>query len=215
MDGADKLFYEIDEVPALAYTLKAFQNCKLIGEIIIVTREDKAEQVGLLCKKYDIYKAGLIMIGGRIRLESVMRGVFAVSDKSRLIAIHDGARPCVGQAVITGAVSAAAVRHAAAPAVKITSTVKRVCDGVISETIDRENLYEIQTPQVFTTELIKGALTNAADCYPDITDDCMAVELIGFPVQITEGSQSNIKITTQEDINIAKAILTADKAQEI
>jgi len=211
MGGQDKLFYEICGIPVLGHTLIAFQNCKTINEIIITAREDKIEQIGLLCKSYDIGKARTIMIGGNTRLESVLRGVLAVSEESQLIAIHDGARPCVEQDIINNAVAAAAVRHAAAPAVKVSSTIKRVNNGLVTETVDRRDLYEIQTPQVFAAEIIKAALTNASFKYPEVTDDCMAAELIGVPVHIIEGSRNNIKITTAEDIVIAEAIISRSK----
>ena len=207
MSGEDKLFVEICGIPVLGHTLMAFQSCGSVSEIIIVTREDRLEQAGLLCRNHNISKAKSIMVGGRSRLESVLRGVLAVSEDSQLIAIHDGARPCVEEAVILKAIEAAAVRHAVAPAVKVSSTVKKVKDGIVSETVDREDLVEIQTPQVFAAEIIKAALTNALSKSLEVTDDCMAAEIIGVPVYIIEGSRSNIKITTKEDIAIVEAIL--------
>jgi 2-C-methyl-D-erythritol 4-phosphate cytidylyltransferase len=99
------------------------------------------------------------------------------------------------------------VHHAAAPAIPVSSTVKRVEGGVVRETVDREKLFEVQTPQVFDAGLIKAALTSAIDKSINITDDCMAVELLGVPVYITEGSRNNIKLTTREDAILAEAIL--------
>jgi 2-C-methyl-D-erythritol 4-phosphate cytidylyltransferase len=207
MDGEDKLFIEVCGLPVLAHTLLAFQNCEVIDEIIVVTRDDTIMNVGRICRQYGIDKAARVMAGGATRLESVMNGVFAVSGKAQLIAIHDGARPCIGLDDIKGAIAAAAKYHAAAPAVPVSSTLKRAKRGVVAETVDREGLFEVQTPQVFTAELIKAALTNAVKKSVDVTDDCMAVELIGAPVRLTEGSRSNIKLTTAEDIPIAEAIL--------
>ena len=205
--GEEKQFIEIRGAPVLAYTLAAFQACGLISEIVVVARKDHLERVGEICAEYRISKAAKVVAGGETRLESVMSGVLAVSPSAQLIAIHDGARPCVAQEVIERAVAAAAAYHAAAPGVQISSTVKRAKDGVVAETIDRENLFEIQTPQVFTADIIKAALTNALKKSIDITDDCMAVELLKVPVYITEGSRSNIKLTTREDMLIAEAIL--------
>ena len=207
MDSVDKLFVEICGIPVLAHTLLAFQNCQNISEIVVVSREEALTRVCELCKKCGADKAIRVMIGGATRLDSVYNGVFAVSDEAQLIAIHDGARPCVDADIINTAVMAAAKYHAAAPAVPVTSTVKRVGGGIILDTLDREDLVEIQTPQVFTAELIKAALTKARNESPAVTDDCMAVELLGFPVRITEGSRRNIKITTSEDIAIAEAIM--------
>ena len=213
MAGEDKLFTEICGVPVLAHTLAVFQRCELIGEIVVVAREDSIDPVSELCAKYGIDKATKVMVGGKTRLESALIGALAVSDKAELIAIHDGARPCVSETIIENAINAAANCHASAPAVKVSSTIKRANDGLVTETVDRENLYEMQTPQVFTAELIKAALTNAMNKSIEVTDDCMAVEILGFPVRLTEGSGSNIKITLPEDLIIAKAILEASRGE--
>ena len=214
MCGEDKLFMHLSGVPVLAHTLIAYQNCAYIDEIIVVTQENNLVLVSELCGQYDIGKATKIMVGGTTRIESVMNGLLAVSKKARLIAIQDGARPCVSDEIISSAVAAAAKFHAAAPGVAVSSTIKRVKDGIIQETVDRENLFEVQTPQVFDADLIKAALKNAAKKAIAITDDCMAAELIGVPVHITEGSVSNIKITTNDDIAIAEAIIGNRKKYE-
>ena len=207
MGGEDKLFADICGAPVLAHSLAAFQNCGYINEIVVVTREDKLELVGAICRIYSIGKASKIIVGGPTRQESVLLGVLAVSKKARLIAIHDGARPCADMSVISGAVEAAAKFHAAAPGVPVSSTVKRAKSGIVTGTVDRDGLFEIQTPQVFAAELIKAALTSAVKKGVSVTDDCMAAELIGAPIRITEGSRYNIKITAVEDLAIAKAIL--------
>ena len=211
MDGEDKLFIEICGAPVLAHSLLAFQNCPCINEIIIAAREDKIGVVGSICEQYGIDKAVKIMLGGPTRLESVLNCVLAVSKRTQLIAIHDGARPCVSADIIENTVHAAIDFHAAAPGVPVSSTLKRVKNGIIIETVGREDLAEIQTPQVFAADLIKGALTNALHRAGDITDDCLAAELIGVPVHVTEGSRKNIKLTTAEDIMIAESILTENR----
>lgn len=207
MNGDDKLFARISGAPVLAHTLRAFQNCTLVDEIIVVTRPEMLENVIGLCGIYGIEKASSVILGGETRFESVCNGVFAVSGKSRLIAIHDGARPCVSNGIIERTIAAAAKYSAAAPAIPVWSTVKAVSKGVVIETVDRENLFEIQTPQIFDSDLIKAALTKAGSAGEQITDDCMAVEMLGVPVHITEGSRSNIKLTEPGDMLIAAAIL--------
>ena len=207
MGGVDKLLSEIGGTPVLAHTLKAFQNCGIISEIVVVTREDMLFQVRSICEKFSIDKTKAIIPGGATRLESVLNGVNAASRNIELIAIHDGARPCIENSIIESTVSAAAKHHAAAPGVKISSTVKKVKNSIIVETINRDELYEIQTPQVFTAEIIIGALTLAKKKSINVTDDCMAAEILGVPVHVTEGSHLNIKITTPEDIILAEAIL--------
>jgi len=213
MAGEDKLFTVLCGVPVLAHSLIAFEKCSLISEIIVVTRDSSIEKVSELCRAFGISKAAKIMVGGQSRAESVLCGTLAVSKKSQLIAIHDGARPCVDDEIITNAVTAATMIHAVAPAVQVSSTVKRASSGIVKETIDRNDLYETQTPQVFAAELIKAALTNVARKSIDITDDCMAAEIIGFPVHLIKGSGSNIKITTPEDYFLAEAILSKSKVE--
>ena len=207
MGAEDKLFVEICGAPVLAHTLMAFQEAEGVGEIIVVAREGCLERVGDICRAYGIAKAGKVIVGGETRLDSAYNGALAASGKAQLIAIHDGARPCVSAAEIETALSAAARYHAAAPCLAVSSTIKRAKGGSISETVDREGLYEIQTPQVFAAEIIKAALTNARKKAIAVTDDCQAAELIGVPVHVTEGSRSNIKITTREDLIFAEAIL--------
>jgi len=207
MDGEDKLFVEICGMPVLAHTLLAFQRCSEVSEIVVVAREDCLKRVGDICKHYGIDKASKVMKGGATRLESVYKGVFAVSGKSQLIAIHDGARPCIEGPIIKAAIDDAAKHLAVAPGVPVSSTIKKVKDGVVLETVDRESLVEIQTPQVFIAELIKGALTMARDESIEVTDDCKAVELLGVHVHIIEGSRKNIKLTANEDLVVAEAIL--------
>jgi len=207
MEGTDKLFFKIHGVPVIIHTLMAFQKSDYIDEIIVVTRQESVERVASLCAEYNIVKVSKVMAGGESRLDSVINGVFACSWKTDLIAIHDGARPCVDLRTIEKTILKATKRHAAAPGVPISSTLKKLNRNVILETIDREDVVEIQTPQTFNADLIKGALTKAKKDSPEITDDCMAIERLGVPVYVTKGSKNNIKITTNEDILIAEAIL--------
>jgi len=206
--GEDKLFYRINGKPVLAHTIDAFQKCKLINDIIIVTHEDKLSSVSEMCVEFGFDKATKVIVGGATRPESVLYGIYAASSKAKLIAIHDGARPCIDTDLIERTIKLAAKCNAAAPAVSINSTVKRISANVITETIDREGLFEIQTPQIFRTDLIKAALTKAIKKGFDITDDCMAVEKIGFLVHTVEGSRRNIKITDKNDLSIVESYLS-------
>ena len=209
--GEDKLTYLINGKPVLAYTIEAFERSKFVSEIIVVTTEDKLEKFAALCKKNRYKKVSTIIKGGSSRSKSVLNGVFAVRGKAKLIAIHDGARPCIETELIDSTIHAAAAHHAAAPAVKVTSTIKMVENGVIVRTVDRENLYEVQTPQIFRAEIIKAALTNAEKKSIPVTDDCMAAEIIGTSVHVVEGSHGNLKITCPEDLLFAKSILCGEE----
>ena len=204
----DKLFYRILGKPVLAHTLEVFQNCARISEIIVVAQQEQLETIGEMCLEYRFSKVSKIITGGATRPESVLNGIYAVSRKSQLIAVHDGARPCIDNDLLERTISAAARYYAAAPAVAITSTIKKVEDGLICDTVDRENLYEIQTPQIFKAQIIKSALASAVRKKVNITDDCMAAEMIGAPVRIVEGLRKNIKITDIEDLSIIEAFLS-------
>ncbi len=206
MGGQDKLFAEIAGTPVLALTLTALDRCPGIKQIVVVAREQELESVSELCRTYKIRKADKIITGGATRLESVYAGVLAASPAADLIAVHDGARPFVTEGMVSLVLDAAAKHHAAAPAVPVTSTVKQAKDGMVVKTIDRTSLFEVQTPQVFAADLIKGALQSAIEKDLKITDDCMAVEAIGCPVKLTTGLRENIKITTVTDIAFAEAI---------
>jgi 2-C-methyl-D-erythritol 4-phosphate cytidylyltransferase len=209
MEGTNKLFIEIGAIPVLAHTLTALNKCAEISEIIVVTQPDDISEVARLCSAYRVTKLSKIVGGGQTRLESVYKGVFEVSKESQLIAIHDGARPFITEQIISETIAAALRFSAAAPCVPVTSTIKQAHNGMVEKTIARENLFEVQTPQIFASELIKGALQNAVDRSLYITDDCMAVEALGCPVKLTAGAHDNIKLTTKADIVIAEAIYTA------
>lgn len=206
MEGTNKLFIEIGGKPVLAHTLMALNRCKEVGEIIVVTRSEDMNTVAQLCITYNVTKISKIIIGGETRLESVYFGVQQVSPDAKLIAVHDGARPFVTESIVSNTVDAALTFSAAAPAVPVTSTIKRVKNGMVEQTVARDHLFEVQTPQIFVTELLKGALQNAIDKSLYITDDCMAVEAIGCPVKLTDGSRENMKLTTVADIAYAEAV---------
>ena len=208
MNGEDKLLIKIKNKPIIIHTLTAFQNCDRINEIVIVTREDSLTTIENLCKEYRITKVSKIITGGVTRTESVLNGVTAVSQKATLVAIHDAARPCIEIPVIEKTINMAALKKAAAPGVPVTSTIKKIKKDVIIETVNRDDLVEIQTPQVFDADLIKGALTYVINKSIAVTDDCMAVESLGVCVYVTPGSVNNIKLTTKADIPIIETILS-------
>ncbi|MCL2044914.1 MAG: 2-C-methyl-D-erythritol 4-phosphate cytidylyltransferase [Oscillospiraceae bacterium] len=207
MAGIDKLFYELLDIPVLAHTLIPFEKSTFIDEIIIVSRPENVDAINDICNKYEITKVTKVIFGGETRLDSVLNGLLAISANTELVAIHDGARPCIETALIESVVESAKKRHAAAPAIPVTSTIKKVQRNSIVETIDRNELFEVQTPQVFNADLLKAALTSAKDKSLEITDDCMAVEKLGVIVSIVDGSRKNIKLTTVDDFTIAEAIL--------
>jgi 2-C-methyl-D-erythritol 4-phosphate cytidylyltransferase len=208
MEGTDKIFAPLLGVPVLARTLRVFEDCDRVREIVIAASEGDIPQARELVTKYGFKKVTRIVAGGDTRLESVRNGVYAVSRASKLIAVHDGARPLVTGDIVRSAVYEARRHVAAAPAVAVKSTIKEAKNGVVTRTLDRQTLFEIQTPQVFSADILKAALDSAVQKGLAVTDDCAAVEALGVTVWLTDGSYENIKLTTPEDLYIAEAILT-------
>lgn len=205
--GEDKLLLPLGEMPVILRSLRALEDSPYITEIILVTREEQIVPLSQLCRDAALTKVTKVVVGGESRTDSVLAGLREADPRAELIAIHDGARPLVTAEIIAAAVEKAAERGAAAPAVPVKDTVKRAVNGVVTATPDRSELFAVQTPQVFEHGLILGALEKAKQDGAVLTDDCAAVERIGMPVCLTEGSYENIKLTTPEDLAVAEAIL--------
>ena len=205
MGGIDKVMAPLDGEPMVLRSVRAFQNCDAIREIVVVTRQDLIVPIMDLCQGFSKVKA--VVVGGNSRPESVNMGLNALSDKVKLAAIHDGARPLITGAVIDRTVRAANSFGAAAPAVPVKDTVKVVHGGIVKETPDRSTLQAVQTPQIFDFDLLRGALKKAAQAGKEITDDCSAVEYLGMSVKMVEGDERNLKVTTPMDLKIAQMLL--------
>ena len=205
MGGIDKVMAQLDGEPMIVRTVRTFQNCGAIREIVVVTREDLILPITGLCAGFD--KVQAVVCGGKSRQESVQLGLNALSSKVKLAAVQDGARPLVTESVIDRTVRAAHTYGAAAPAIPVKDTIKVVQGGVAQETPDRATLQAVQTPQVFDFDLLRGALKKAKEDGATVTDDCSAVERLGMSVKIVEGDERNIKVTTPLDLAIAKLLL--------
>ncbi|MDD5864862.1 MAG: 2-C-methyl-D-erythritol 4-phosphate cytidylyltransferase [Firmicutes bacterium] len=205
MGGIDKVMAQLGGEPMIVRTVRQFQDCDAISEIVIVTREDLILPITGLCR--DMKKVIAVVAGGSSRQESVSLGLNALSDKVKLAAIHDGARPFVTWQLIDRVVRAANTYGAAAPAVPVKDTIKVVEGRVVKSTPDRATLFAVQTPQVFDFDLLRGALAKAKQDGVQVTDDCSAVERMGMSVKIVEGDEGNIKITTPMDLKIGALLL--------
>lgn len=205
MGGIDKALAPIDGMPVLMRSVKAFQECDAIREIVVVTRQDLKAKVAAMCLEFDKVKA--VVEGGADRPDSVVAGLKMLSGSIKLAAIHDGARPLITYDVIDRAVRAANTYGAAAPAIPVKDTIKTVQGGVVIDTPDRSALRAVQTPQVFDIDMLRAALKKAKDDELIITDDCSAVEHLGLRIKIVDGDERNIKITTPLDLKIAEAFL--------
>ena len=207
MGGTDKLMAPLGGQPVILRTLRALEDSPCIQEILVVTRGELLVDIGALCRDAGLHKVTQVLLGGASRLESVYKGVNQVSDKAKLIAVHDAARPLVSQAVIADAVAGAQRFPAAAPAVEVKDTVKETAGDLVVSTPDRSKLRAIQTPQVFDADLLKAALQRAIEEGAEVTDDCSAVERLGAAVTLTQGDERNIKITTPTDLAVAEVLL--------
>lgn len=195
-------------VPVLGHTLMAYQRCKLIREIVVVTRPQDFDSVYEIAKQYGISKLTSIAAGGATRQESAKRGMRKLSPDVRYVAIADGARCLITPSQITRVCLRAYRYQAASAAHKIADTVKRTTSlGMTRETVDRENLWQAQTPQVFHTALYTAALYQADKDGFSVTDDNSLIEHLGYGVRMVECGSQNIKITTPEDLPLAEAIL--------
>ena len=209
MGGIDKVMAPLNGEPMIARTVRAFQNCDAISEIVVVTRHDLILPITSLCAQMD--KVQAVVAGGSSRQESVHLGLNALSGKCKLAAIHDGARPLISWQVIDRVVRAAHTYGAAAPAIPVKDTIKVVQGGVVKETPDRASLQAVQTPQVFDFDILRGALKKAKQDGAQVTDDCSAVERIGLTVKIVEGEERNLKVTTPLDLKIAQLLLEEEQ----
>ena len=205
MGGIDKVMAPLKGEPMIVRTVRTFQECDAISEIVVVTREDLIVPISGLCR--EMKKVRAVVAGGKSRQESVHLGLNALSDKVQLAAVHDGARPLITWQVIDRTVRAANTYGAAAPAIPVKDTIKVVEGRVVSHTPDRATLFAVQTPQVFDFDLLRGALKKAEQEDAQVTDDCSAVELMGMKVKIVEGDERNIKVTTPIDLKIAEMLL--------
>ena len=205
MGGIDKVMAPLKGEPMIVRTVRTFQNCDAISEIVIVTRPDLIVPISNLCREMSKVKA--VVAGGKSRQESVGLGLNALSGKVKLAAIQDGARPLVTWQVIDRVVRAAHTHSAAIPAIGVKDTIKVGNGGVIESTPDRATLFAAQTPQVFDFDLLRAALKKAQNEDFAVTDDASAVEQLGMAVKIVEGDERNIKVTTPMDLRIAEMLL--------
>jgi len=205
----NKLYMYIDNIPILARTIKAFHDCCVIDEIILVVNQDDI----IYCKHniadyYNFKKVRKIVAGGKTRQESVFKGLSETDSKCGIVLIHDGARPFIRERAIMESIDAANDIGASCVAVPVKDTVKSSdSKSFVQETLDRENLWSVQTPQTFKFDLIMSAHKRALEDGFEGTDDAVLVERLGFPLKLVMGSYDNIKITTQEDLAIAEAII--------
>lgn len=195
-------------IPVAVHTLFAFEQAETVDEVIIVVREEEVRIFDEYCAKYTLPKVTQIVEGGSTRQESSLCGFDAIDDRAKYVLIHDGARCLVTPEIIDKTVRCAYESDAAAAAEKSRDTVKYSGDGdFIEDTIDRERVWLVKTPQVFLANMYRAAAYMAKKDGVSVTDDCMMAERLGFKIKLVECGSQNLKITYPEDIEIAEAIL--------
>lgn len=204
----NKIFLTIEDKPVLSYTLDTFENSSLIDSIILVCNSADYDLCKEIVEEFGYKKIIKIVLGGSTRQESVRNGLAVVPKSSEIVVVHDAARPLVTEEMIENTIDEAFKIGAASVGVTPVDTVKRVHGSSISETIDRNSLILIQTPQAFRKEVLEAAHEHAKRNHQLVTDDCALCELISQPVAVVKGSKLNIKLTTPEDYTMVSAFLT-------
>lgn len=197
--------------PMIVYPLEVFQKCPLIKSIIVVAPKGKLTEFKKIIQKYRLIKVTRIIAGGPTRRDSVRCGLKALNDDTEYVIIHDGARPFLTTKILNQTIAALKNREAVAVGVEAKSTIKVVDPKTffVKKTLPRQSLWEIQTPQGFRRQVICRAHRRAAG--RQATDDAMLVEQLGIKVKIIPGDYRNIKITTEDDVVLAKTLLASLK----
>jgi 2-C-methyl-D-erythritol 4-phosphate cytidylyltransferase len=205
MEGVDKMFVPLQGRPALARVIDVFQACKHIDQIIVVMSSKNIEECRRLVAVEGWNKVKDICLGGKLRQDSVAEGLKRLKYGDWVV-IHDGARPLVTVDLIERGIEAAEETGAAVAAVPVTDTIKVAgADGIVRQTLPRQNLRAVQTPQVFRIDVIQNTYRHV---FGDVTDDASLVEKAGYKVKLYMGSYDNIKITTPGDFAVAEALLS-------
>ncbi len=204
-----KQFLMLGDKPILAHTIDKFEKCDLVDEIILVVPEmylDYCSQT--IVDQYRFGKIRKITTGGEERQDSVYQGLISCSDYTSTVAIHDGVRPLITPEIVAASIKLCQQKKAVIVAVPVKDTIKRVECSLVTATLDRRELWLVQTPQVFEYKLIMEAHKKAREENFIGTDDSVLVERMGGEVSVLEGNYNNIKITTTEDLLVAESLLS-------
>jgi len=212
--GQNKLFLKLRSIPILIHTLRVFEQDSTCTEIWLAVKPEERETIQRMLEEFNITKVKGMPTGGAERQHSVNACVQA-SLGANLILVHDAARPFIEPNVIKELTNRAFETGAAIAGVKVKDTMKKVHNGIIEETVDRDQLWMIQTPQAFRYDILAKAQKQAEQDQFLGTDESMLVERLGYPVHIVESTYDNVKMTTQEDLLIGEAILQKREQGEV
>jgi 2-C-methyl-D-erythritol 4-phosphate cytidylyltransferase len=206
--GSDKLFVGIAGKPVIAHAIGAFERATSVLAIIVVAREDRHRDLEKLVRDQNWKKIQSVVAGGEHRQDSVRAGLEHLSENARYVAVHDAARPLVTAEQIERVYQACRERGAATLADPITDTLKRAdVDLVVSESVDRHQLFAMQTPQVFARELLIEAYETVTAKNILVTDEVSAVEYLGRKVVLVPDEDFNFKITYPRDLALAEFVI--------
>ncbi len=208
-----KQFLELCGVPIIIHTLREFERCEEINEIIVVVPAESTAAFSSLAEKFAVRKLVRVVPGGATRAQSVRRGLDAIAN-AEIVAVHDGVRPFVSSDEIDSVVVAARATGAAILVAPVADTIKDIENGRIKRTLTRHNLRRALTPQCFSYDLLKRAydqLDEVESAGVEVTDDSLLVERLGAEIVAVEGSSRNIKITEEEDLALAETLLQGFK----
>ena len=202
-----KQFLEIQGKPLLHHTLTVFASCKLIDYVVLVMPQADVDEMGEdWLNKYEIVRE--VVVGGEQRQDSVYNGFNSLEEGTDIVVVHDGVRPFTTPQMITATVEAAQQHGAAITAIPVSDTVKQAADGFVKQTVSRDGLWRVQTPQAFQYGLLQQAFKKAKkDSYYG-TDEGSLIEYLGERVRIVPGSELNIKITRKEDLVLGESLLS-------
>lgn len=204
----NKVFLPLADQPVLLHSIAAFSACSQVDDLVIVVAAEEVEQVKSMMNQFPCRKPYQIVAGGSERQYSIANALKALSPNTDIVLVHDGARPLIASETIEAAISAAREHEAAIVAVPVKDTIKTVdANGFVIATPERKTLWSIQTPQAFAYRTLCKAYSYAEQSGVLATDDAALVEQIGVRVKIVQGSYTNFKITTPEDLSFATALL--------
>ena len=204
-----KQFLELGGIPVIIHTLRQFERCQEINEIIVALPADTTAGFLSRAEEFGLRKPAQTVVGGETRAQSVRNALQAIK-RAEIVAVHDGVRPFVTPQEIDLVVQAAQANGAAILTAPVADTIKEIRDGRIIRTLPRAGLRRALTPQCFRYELLQRAYQQLADAEAEgieVTDDSVLVERLGVEIVAVEGSARNIKITQEQDIALAEALL--------
>ena len=207
--GFDKLFATIVGRPVIAHTIGAFERAGSVGEIIVIGREDRLDEIKAIVRDENFKKVRSIVPGGKHRQDSVRAGLDHLAAGAKYVAVHDAARPLITPEQIECVLEQCRMHAAASLAEPISDTLKYAdSEFFVTGPVDRHQLYAMQTPQVFERPLIEGAYRAVYAENVSVTDEVSAVERLGRKVILVPNNDLNFKITYPRDLNLAEFVLT-------